>query len=154
MTHQNERRSASESKKRPVFYRSLANFLALSLFSNLSPIAPSPQASRSALGHRQQSAHETTGLQNSAGDEEEVRPLERGRPVKRELSGAQRHNYSLRLSANQFLKAIIEQRKSFDMVELAELLDRAKALQAQAEELQRKAAIMMEVLEEIVKSAG
>ena len=40
------------------------------------------------------------------------------------------------------------------MTELVELLGRAKDLQAQAEELQRKAAILMEVLEEIIKSAG
>jgi hypothetical protein len=33
---------------------------------------------------------------------------------------------------------------------LLKLLDRAKELQAQAEELQRKAAILMEILEEIV----
>jgi hypothetical protein len=55
---------------------------------------------------------------------------------------------------NEILNAIIEQRRSVDMAELAELLDRAKELQAQAEELQRKAAILMEVLAEIVKSAG
>jgi hypothetical protein len=55
---------------------------------------------------------------------------------------------------NEILNTIIEQRRSFAMAELTELLDRAKELQAQAEELQRKAAILMEVLEEIVKSAG
>ena len=55
---------------------------------------------------------------------------------------------------NEILNAIIKQRGSFDMVELAELLDRAKELQAQAEKLQRKAAVLMEVLEEIVKCAG
>src|SRR5215469_5350557 len=55
---------------------------------------------------------------------------------------------------NEILNAIIEQRRSFDMAESAQLLDRAKELQAQAEELQRKAAILMEVLAEIVKSAG
>ena len=55
---------------------------------------------------------------------------------------------------NEILNTIIEQRRSFAMAELTELLDRAKELQAQAEELQRKAAILMEVLAEIVKSAG
>ena len=109
MTHRNERRSASESKKRPVFYRGLANFLALSLLYNLSPIASSPQALGSASGYTQQSAQETTRPQDSAGDEKDVRPLEQGHSVKRELSGGQRHSYRLRLSANQFMKAIIEQ---------------------------------------------
>jgi hypothetical protein len=51
---------------------------------------------------------------------------------------------------SEILKAIIEQRRSVDMTELVELLDRAKELQAQAEELQRKGAILMELLEEIV----
>jgi hypothetical protein len=37
---------------------------------------------------------------------------------------------------------------------LVELLGRAKDLQAQAEEFQRKATILMDVLEEIIKSAG
>ncbi len=110
MIHQDERRSASDGGKRPVFYRSLANFLALSLFSNLLPIAAPPQVLGGKVGQPQRSAQETTTLQDSALDEKDVHPLEQEHPVKRELSGAQRHNYRLRLSANQFMKAIIEQR--------------------------------------------
>ena len=40
-------------------------------------------------------------------------------------------------SPTEIVGAIIEQRLSFVIAELAELLDRAKELQAQAEELQR-----------------
>jgi hypothetical protein len=54
---------------------------------------------------------------------------------------------------SEIVSAIIEQRPSFDIAELAELLDRAKELQLHAEELQRKAAILMDVLEGIVTSA-
>src|SRR5215813_11224283 len=106
---ENERHSASDGGKRPVFYRSLANFLALSLIPNLLAIAASPQALGSAAGQPQRSAQETTGPQGGAVDERDVRPLEQGRPVMRELSGGQQHIYQLRLSAGQFLKAIIEQ---------------------------------------------
>ena len=106
---ENKRRSASDGGKRPVFYRSLANFLALSLLSNLSPIAASPRVLGSEAGWPQRSAQETTSPRGGAVDEKDVRPLEQGHPVKRELSSGQRHVYRLRLSAGQFLKAIIEQ---------------------------------------------
>jgi hypothetical protein len=51
----------------------------------------------------------------------------------------------------EIVNAIVEQRPSFDIAELVELLERAKQLQAQAEELQVKAAILMHVVEKIVK---
>ena len=57
-------------------------------------------------------------------------------------------------SPSEIVNAIIEQRRSFEVAELAELLDRAKELQVQAEKLQRKAAILMEVVEEIVKPSS
>jgi|GraSoiStandDraft_46_1057282.scaffolds.fasta_scaffold96550_3 hypothetical protein len=52
----------------------------------------------------------------------------------------------------EIVNAIFEQRRSFDIAELAELLERARELQAQAEALQRKAAILMVILEGIVES--
>jgi len=109
MTHQNERRSRSDGRNRPVFYRSLANFLAIYLFSNILPIAASPQVLGSGVGQTQQSTGEKTSSQGSAVDEKDVRPLEQGHSVKRELSVGQRHRYRLRLSTDQFLKAMIEQ---------------------------------------------
>jgi DNA-binding transcriptional MerR regulator len=42
---------------------------------------------------------------------------------------------------------------SIDMAELAELLNRAKELQAQAEEFQHKASMLMDVIEKIVKAS-
>ena len=57
-------------------------------------------------------------------------------------------------SPSEIVNAIIEQRPSLKVAELAELLDRAKELQAQAETIQRKAAILMEVVEEIVKPSS
>jgi len=109
MIYRNERRSASDCGKRPVVYRGLANFVALSLFSNFLPIAISPQTQGRELGRAQHSARDTNNPQNGVVAENDVRPLEQGRSVKRELSGGQRHSYRLRLGADQFLKVIIEQ---------------------------------------------
>jgi predicted transcriptional regulator len=48
---------------------------------------------------------------------------------------------------------IAKKRPIFSGAELVELLSRAKEFQAQAEKLQRKATVLMEVLEEIVKAS-
>src|SRR5262245_34829175 len=103
MTDQDEHRPASGDRKRPIIYRSLVKFLALSFFSNLLLFTASPQF------QAQQASREITSSQDSVVDEKDVRTLERGNAVKRELSGGQRHSYRIRLSANQFMKAIIEQ---------------------------------------------
>jgi CHAT domain-containing protein len=46
---------------------------------------------------------------NGQADEKDIRRLDPGRPVKRELIGAGRHTYQISLSAGQFLKVIVEQ---------------------------------------------
>jgi len=111
MTHQNARRSDlnDRNRKRRIFYRNLANFLALSLFSNLLVLADSLRVLGSAACPPRQSNQEATRRPDVAGDEKDVRPLEPGKPIKRVMSGGQRHVYRLRLSADQFLMAIVEQ---------------------------------------------
>src|SRR6266508_3123519 len=42
--------------------------------------------------------------------EKDVRPLEPGKPIERELAGGQSHAYQITLSAGQFMKVIVEQR--------------------------------------------
>jgi hypothetical protein len=54
---------------------------------------------------------------------------------------------------SEIVTAILERRSSFAVRELAELLDRAKELQHQAETLQNNAAVMMEVVAELANSA-
>jgi CHAT domain-containing protein/Tfp pilus assembly protein PilF len=44
-----------------------------------------------------------------AGDERDVHMLEPGKPINRELVGGQEHTYQISLSADQFLKVIVEQ---------------------------------------------
>ena len=56
-------------------------------------------------------------------------------------------------SPSEIVSAILELRPSFALAELTELLDRAKRLQAKAEEFQRKAAILMDVVEQIANSS-
>src|SRR5262245_7316823 len=98
---------ANEAGKLAFLHRRVANFLAIALFFSLLPIAASAQVSGSEAG--QAAAQEASGPQNGAVDEKDVRPLEQGQAVRRELSGGQRHSYQLRLSIDQFLKATIEQ---------------------------------------------
>ena len=56
-------------------------------------------------------------------------------------------------SPTKIVKAIAAHRRSIEFAELAELLDRAKQLQAQAEELHSKASVLMDVVEEIVNAS-
>ena len=43
-------------------------------------------------------------------EEKDVRPLDPGKPIERELAGGQSHAYQIMLSAGQFMKVIVEQR--------------------------------------------
>jgi hypothetical protein len=53
----------------------------------------------------------------------------------------------------EIVNAIAAHWPSIDIAELAELLNRAKELQARAEEFQRKASMLMDVIEKIVKTS-
>jgi CHAT domain-containing protein/Tfp pilus assembly protein PilF len=55
------------------------------------------------------SVHESAQRKSDGGDENEVRLLETGKPVKRELAGGQQHLYIIKLGAGQFLKAVVRQ---------------------------------------------
>jgi hypothetical protein len=56
-----------------------------------------------------------------ADDEKEARPIEPGKPIKRDLAGGHSHTYQIRLSAGQFLRVIIEQ-QGVDVVAQLEVL--------------------------------
>src|SRR5215470_3808792 len=57
----------------------------------------------------QQSTQELRGAGSGTGGENDVQALEPGKPHRRELAGGQQHTYRIRLAADQFLKAVIEQ---------------------------------------------
>jgi CHAT domain-containing protein/Tfp pilus assembly protein PilF len=76
---------------------------------NLTAVASSLRVLGTAAGLPQQSTQEAARQPDGDGDEKDVRALEPCCPIKRELAGMRRHVYQLRLSADQFLKAIVEQ---------------------------------------------
>ncbi|HKX31148.1 MAG TPA: CHAT domain-containing protein, partial [Blastocatellia bacterium] len=67
-----------------------------------------------------------------AADDRGVRTLEPGRPIKRELGGEQQHAYRLKLAADQFLKAVVEQ-QSIDVSVEVSGPDGARILKFEAE---------------------
>jgi CHAT domain-containing protein/Tfp pilus assembly protein PilF len=108
MTQQNKLRPALELRRRRDAYQTLAGLLTLSLFFSLAPAVSSHQAFGGSLGRFQQSAQEPHNPGSGTG-ENDVRTLEPGLTHRREMAGGQRHTYRIRLAADQFFKAIIEQ---------------------------------------------
>jgi CHAT domain-containing protein/Tfp pilus assembly protein PilF len=106
-TCQNE--SASGGRKAQLSYRNLVNFLAFLMFSSQLPMVASARALGSTGNQFLPSTQEATRHQDGAMDDKDARPLEQGHPIKRDLSDGQRHTYWLRLGADQFLKATVEQ---------------------------------------------
>ena len=72
-------------------------------------VAPLQEAFGYAIDLFQQSTQERHGAVSGTGGENDVRKLEPGKPHRRELAGGQRHTYRIKLAADQFLKAVIEQ---------------------------------------------
>jgi CHAT domain-containing protein/Tfp pilus assembly protein PilF len=60
----------------------------------------------------------TAGSSNAAQGKLDVRPLEPGRPVERELAGGQSHSYQLTLAADQYVLVVVEQRGIAVVVQL------------------------------------
>jgi hypothetical protein len=46
---------------------------------------------------------------NGTDDKSDISALELGERIKREMAGGRQHTYLIKLNANQFLKAIVEQ---------------------------------------------
>src|SRR6266498_2774595 len=89
--------------------RRLVNRLTLFPLFGLLVVAPSQEAFGHATGLFQQSTQGPRDARSGAGSEDDVRALEPGKPHRRELAGGQRHAYRIRLGADQFLKAVVEQ---------------------------------------------
>jgi CHAT domain-containing protein/tetratricopeptide (TPR) repeat protein len=95
MTQKNKWRGQGE-------YQALAGLSVLLLLFSLTAAVYSRRAF--AGGVFQQSTQQSNG-----GAFKDVRALESGNPIKRELTGGQEHAYRIKLGANQFLKVIVEQ---------------------------------------------
>jgi CHAT domain-containing protein/Tfp pilus assembly protein PilF len=109
MTQQNKLRLALELRRRRDAYKTLASLLTLSLFFSLAPAVSSFQDFGGSLGRFEQSTQEPHNAGSGTGGENDVRTLEPGLTHRREMAGGQRHTYRIRLAADQFFKAIIEQ---------------------------------------------
>ncbi|HKC84681.1 MAG TPA: hypothetical protein VKG02_01830, partial [Blastocatellia bacterium] len=78
------------------------------------------------------STQEATRRQDGIGAEKDIRPLEPGQSIKRELTGGQRHIYQIKLRADQFLKVIVEQ-QGIDVVAQVLGPDGAQILEVDSE---------------------
>src|SRR5262245_28776970 len=110
MTNRSRTDSALNRPNRRFIPRSIAKFLAFSLFFSSLAVALSEDAIGYTVGRpAQQSAQAPRDAVAKADDEKESRLLEPGKAIKRELAGADSHTYQIRLSAGQFVKVIVEQ---------------------------------------------
>src|SRR5262245_48930022 len=107
---------ASDDRRGQIGFRRLAILLNLFLLFSLLSIkflpkplgwapAPSGPIRQSAQGTAQGASQEPDGV----GNEKDVRMLEPGQPIKRELAVGQEHIYQIKLSVDQFLKVAVEQ---------------------------------------------
>jgi tetratricopeptide (TPR) repeat protein len=109
MTQQNNWRPALELRRKRDAYQALANLSALLLFFSLIAAISSRQAFGGSHGLFRRSNQQSRDVRSGGGDEKDVRALEAGKPIKSELAGGRQHAYRIGLSADQFLKVIVEQ---------------------------------------------
>jgi CHAT domain-containing protein/Tfp pilus assembly protein PilF len=98
-----------EKWNRQVIYRDSAIFLRLFLFFSVVAVVPWYQPVGDSAGLIQQTTQQLRGADSGGSDEKDIRALETGKRIKRELTGGQRHAYQIRLDADQFLGAVVEQ---------------------------------------------
>src|SRR6266542_2381441 len=75
----------------------------------ISSIIPPDKALGSAPGRRWQSSQKPPAAGGVAGEEKDVRRLEPGQPIRRELEGGRERGYRVGLSAGQYLEVIVKQ---------------------------------------------
>jgi CHAT domain-containing protein/Tfp pilus assembly protein PilF len=130
MTQQNEVCPSIEILCRQGGHKALASFSTLLLF-----FSPIPHiSSLHAFGgvSPQQSTQQSRNTGNGSSDESDIRALESGKPIRRELAGGQEHAYRIKLGADQFLKVIVEQ-QGIDVIALVSGPDGNRILEFDAE---------------------
>lgn len=106
----------------------LGLLLGLPLFSTLLPLGGVGRT----IGPLQQQTQHASNTTNIANDERDIRSLEIGKHIRRELAGGQQHTYRIRLSVDQFLKVIMEQ-NGIDLVVQVSGPDGRQILQVDSE---------------------
>src|SRR5262245_53536335 len=107
MTQRIKWRQPFTSRRNRDAYQALVHLSTLLLCFYLSAANSSPQTF--ALAQSQQSGPQPRDTGSAGGYEKDVRALEAGKPIRRELGSGQEHIYRIELNADQFLKVIIEQ---------------------------------------------
>jgi CHAT domain-containing protein/Tfp pilus assembly protein PilF len=110
MTHQCEQCSSSNKWNRQTVHQNSATFLLLLLLFSLLVVTPLQQAFARILGLIHQTTQQPSDAGSGGSDEKDICVLGMGKAVKRQLLGGQLHTCRIMLSANQFLRVIIEQR--------------------------------------------
>ena len=110
MTHRRKCYVASGGRNWQVVDQRLAVLFISFAICGISSIIPSDKALGSAPGRRWQSSQKPPAAGGVVGEEKDVRRLEPGQPIRRELEGGQEHGYRIGLSAGQYLEVIVEQR--------------------------------------------
>src|SRR5215475_3899731 len=110
MTHRIKCYVVSGGRNWQVVDQRLAVLFISFAICGISSIIPSDKALGSAPGRTWQSSQKPPAVGGVAGEEKDVRRLEPGQPIRRELEGGQEQGYRIGLSAGQYLEVIVEQR--------------------------------------------
>src|SRR5262245_37576641 len=102
MSHNSQWRSTS--RRHSLLAVDLGVVLLLSLI-----LLPAPIVTVRAY-FQAQPAQQATRSNNAAQGEKDVRALELGKSIERELAGGQTHSYLIALAAGQYLHVVVEQR--------------------------------------------
>src|SRR5262245_4725237 len=105
MTQLCEGHSVLRSRRGQAGFRESAAFLPSLMLFCLTAVSLSVNAYCHAGDPIRQSKQDQSG----SGHEKDIRALEAGKPIKRELAGGQEHSYRIELNANQFLNVTVEQ---------------------------------------------
>jgi CHAT domain-containing protein/Tfp pilus assembly protein PilF len=107
MSDRNEHSIAQQARQ--AVFRVLTIFPALFPLFGPAVFLPLPALSARFSGPLRLSAQESIEAQSRGESEKDVRSLEPAKVIRRELEGGRQHTYQIRLSADQYLRAVVEQ---------------------------------------------
>jgi CHAT domain-containing protein len=111
MTQPREDRAVLDRQYKRLGFRGLTIFSVLLLLFNLPALMPWDKV----YGRTGDLIRQSTNEPSGDGNKDEAQVLERGKPIRRELSGGEQHSYQIRLNTDQFLRVVVEQ-KGIDVV--------------------------------------
>jgi CHAT domain-containing protein/Flp pilus assembly protein TadD len=110
MAHLFQQLSTLRRRCLPVNHRSLAPFACLLFLPELMVGSHGHKRTEQFNGAAVQIAQHPGGASNAVKEEQDIRLLEPGKSIERELAGGQTHTYQITLAEGQFLNVIVEQR--------------------------------------------